>query len=479
MRLSSTNRRGKESGMALIIAVLSLMTLSALAAAIVLLSQTEIWTSSNYRNLAQARYVAEAGAQQAANWLAHTYAAPASWSTVNTSSSFPVTDNGSPPKAIALTADGTTGNYPPDSTVQTAFNTALNGQSVPGVSNSAYQVKAALLSLNTSSTPPLMLWEITSTGTIDNKVRKAQVQVVERIERPMGNSIPMFAAYATYTGCSALSFAGAVTTDSFNSANGSYAATHTNSNANLGASGSLNAAGSVTVHGQFDSLLPASSGACPSHSYNYAGSATIDNGAVQLTTAPNYPTPALPSGPTSASESVGAGSPSCAAFPAGTCTASGGNITLAPGNYNALSGAGSGNIYLNAGTYNIYSISFAGSYQLVVNSGPVIINFAAPSNPVSAAGSWFSNPGGAPTNLRINYGGTGSISVAGSSGQYAFIDAPLATVSMAGGMDWYGSVVAYKISGAGGVNFHYDQALGNTFSAPSAYQVTQFRWNKY
>ena len=74
-RTCRTPRR-HENGVALIIAILSVAVISLLAAGVVFSTQTEIWTTSNYRQVTQARYVAEAGAQQAANWIVHNWTPP-------------------------------------------------------------------------------------------------------------------------------------------------------------------------------------------------------------------------------------------------------------------------------------------------------------------------------------------------------------------------------------------------------------------
>ena len=70
-----TNRMPHENGVALILALLVLLVLSTIGAALVFVTQTEIWSSANYRTMLQARYAAEAGAQSAVNWLTYTFTA--------------------------------------------------------------------------------------------------------------------------------------------------------------------------------------------------------------------------------------------------------------------------------------------------------------------------------------------------------------------------------------------------------------------
>ena len=55
-----------------------MLVLSTLGAGLIFVTQTEIWSSANYRTMLQARYAAEAGAQCAVNWLSYTYTPPTS-----------------------------------------------------------------------------------------------------------------------------------------------------------------------------------------------------------------------------------------------------------------------------------------------------------------------------------------------------------------------------------------------------------------
>src|SRR5713226_10178176 len=74
--LGSKNRglmnRTKERGVALILALILLLVLSVMAVSLMFLSQTETWSSLNYRLMSQARGGAEAGVNAAANFLMST-----------------------------------------------------------------------------------------------------------------------------------------------------------------------------------------------------------------------------------------------------------------------------------------------------------------------------------------------------------------------------------------------------------------------
>ena len=66
-----------EKGIALVLSLFLLSAMSVIAASLMFLSQTETYSSMNYRLMSQARYGAESGIQRAANHLLYTYVAPA------------------------------------------------------------------------------------------------------------------------------------------------------------------------------------------------------------------------------------------------------------------------------------------------------------------------------------------------------------------------------------------------------------------
>src|SRR5262249_9328027 len=150
-----------ESGIAIIVALLVLLILSVMAAGVMFNTQTEIWTSSNFRSVTQARYVAEAGAQQAGNWLMNTYAVPNfaadnKWN-LNV---FPVTYNGNP--VVFSSVPGVTATYGGiDSTSNTSFNSAFSSISSPftGIKGSAsFSVAVQLLAAETLGSGTILRW---------------------------------------------------------------------------------------------------------------------------------------------------------------------------------------------------------------------------------------------------------------------------------------------------------------------------------
>src|SRR5260370_39425845 len=120
-----TTKRTKEKGSALIFALVLVLVLSVMGSSLMFLSQSETWSSMNYRMMSQARYGAESGLSVAADYFVNTYASPTatgadSLASYNTSVS-PVTYNGQP---VVLSSVSGQSNYPLGSVV-TAFRTAL------------------------------------------------------------------------------------------------------------------------------------------------------------------------------------------------------------------------------------------------------------------------------------------------------------------------------------------------------------------
>ena len=65
----TTMHKPSERGIALILTLFLMSALSVLAASLMFLSQTETYSSMNYKMMSQARYAAESGVQKAANFL--------------------------------------------------------------------------------------------------------------------------------------------------------------------------------------------------------------------------------------------------------------------------------------------------------------------------------------------------------------------------------------------------------------------------
>lgn len=239
----------------MIIALLTILIVSTLAAGLMFTTQSEIWTTSNYRAVTEARYAAEAGVQRATYFLSSKWAAPAS-PTLSTTATFNLTDlpvsyykSGStscaatpatncvvlaPPSTntsgIAAPIPGITDTYSTiDAAMDTNFNAALNSTTspFPGIAGSPnYTVAAQLLSASYDSQAGwITSWKIISQGSV-NGVRQAKVQVVATVSNKLVTSststsvaVPAFkfGAWANSTACSAIQLSGGSNTESYNS----------------------------------------------------------------------------------------------------------------------------------------------------------------------------------------------------------------------------------------------------------------------
>jgi hypothetical protein len=226
-------------------------------------TQSEIWTTANYRATTQARYVAEAGAQQALNYLQSQLSpnlptADLTNSAKFTLTSMPVTYTPNGNQVILATSNMPTASgmttytdtfaamgtleAAQDASFQTYFtNSASTGSSspflniAPGCSGSGcprFDVALQLLTaVQGTDGNWLTRWKIISEGTLNTlgssgTAGKARVQVVEVVDNitvigsGTGSSSPTYMAgvFATSTGCNAITMSGGQYTNSYNSA---------------------------------------------------------------------------------------------------------------------------------------------------------------------------------------------------------------------------------------------------------------------
>ena len=73
---SVSARASDERGVALIITLFLMAALSALAASLMFLSQTETYSTMNYTMMSQARYAGESGIEKTVNYLLNSYTLP-------------------------------------------------------------------------------------------------------------------------------------------------------------------------------------------------------------------------------------------------------------------------------------------------------------------------------------------------------------------------------------------------------------------
>jgi len=359
-------------------ALLTMLVLSVLAAGLLMVTNTEIGTTANYRLVTQARYAAEAGAQSAANRLMSNNPGPTNTAGLDITT-YPVqlTANNS---AVVLSAiSGVPSNYP-DSTVQNAFSSALGSQSMAGLTNVKYSATATLLSM----TPVggfggqyLQTWQIISQSNIIG-FSNAQVQVTETIQRIVGFVPYNNAIFATGNTCDSVILSNGASTNSFDSSAGTYGATVQSSDGNVATNGNLNISGESThVRGN---LASPNSGSGSCSAGGMTALSTSDGASVTGTVVPSggailYSDPAAPSpAPPTTNQSL-SGSCGSPALP-GCTNVSSNNVAVAPGTYGNLNVSAGTAIHLSAGTYNLNSLVLSGGSPLVVDSGPVTINVA-------------------------------------------------------------------------------------------------------
>ena len=204
-------RNGSQSGVALVLALIILFVLSAMAAGIMSATQTEIWSTANYRTNTQARYIAEAGVQQAVNYLIDNSSAvqatvaliPGDTAHCDTTT-IPVTCNGkmvfvqsssTDPVINIVAPDPITHVTPSNASTYFIAGTGINqfqsrvgdGSSSFGSINSGagghYSVVAQLLSVRPDLGSGLaQSWKLISVGSVPTVAGVSKVQVVETLE---------------------------------------------------------------------------------------------------------------------------------------------------------------------------------------------------------------------------------------------------------------------------------------------------------
>jgi hypothetical protein len=482
-----------ERGMALVIVMFMVLTMSLVVSLLASVSRSETLGSLNYQTVTQTRYAAEAGISAAANYLLNTYVTPTtggadSIAAYDTTRS-PVQWNGND---VVLSSDpGVASNYP-ISAVQDAFLANSSGALAAGQGSANYVATARLMAMRqitdsaTGNLVTLQTWMLTGRGSVDG-IAASSVQVssvLETNDRPMYS----YAAFASNNGCAALSFAGGAHTDSYDSTIANSWNNPTPSGGNVGTNGNLVDAGSAYIDGGL--FTPRTGvGACTSANVTAAtAGATISGGITQLAQPVTYETPPQPSPlppTTSYSFSKNSGCPGGTSF----CTAdSGQGATIHPptasdvvtlGNVSLSGGAV---LHLYPGTYVLNSLSMAGNGTIVIDGGgPVVFKVAGvgQTTPIDFTGGSFSNGTFNPSAMQIVYGGTGNVKLTGGSDSSGLVYAPNASISLSGGGNFYGAVIAGTVTGTGGAAIHYDRHLLTTSTTAGNPVLHQFTWQTY
>jgi hypothetical protein len=488
----------KQKGMALILVIVLLVVVSIMGTSLMFLSQTETWSSANYRLMTQARYGAEAGANTAINYLLNTYVPPATtggdplsnYVTNATgvtfeSDSVGVTYGGN---AVVLHSTTSSANYPASAT-ETAFHNATSGTLTAGNTTVNYSAHATLLSMRqitaygTTTPVTIQTWRVTGDANITG-AQNASVEVTTLVERHI-TPVFTYAAFATNNGCAAMTFGGGGITGSYDdqAVVGGTVTTQA-SGGNVGTNGNLVTSGNpTTINGSLSSPRTGV-GACSANNVTAwtDNQGQVTGGVIELPQPIVYPTPVIPApGSQNLSLSKNSNCPSGVnAIPG--CTASGTDFTLPPGSYGDINVSGQETLHVTTGVYNINSFSEQSAQSsLVIDSGPVIFNVTGNGGGtvVKLTGNSVQNATLNPMNFQIMYAGTGTISLKGQSQASGLLYAPNATFSFAGGGSWYGAVIGASMSDMGGAAIYYDRRLNNAGFTIGNYMQDSFTWKKY
>ena len=486
-------KRSNDEGVALVVVLLLTVALSAIGASLLMLAQTDTYTSMNYRMMSQARYGAESGVLKAVNYLTQTYQTPGYAGDPLANYNYtvsPVTYNGQP---VVLSADPNKASNYPSAAVQAAFSGAAQGTLASGQTVS-YGTYATLMWMREiqeyGATAPRVVqsWQITATGSLAGS-RPATVEVSSLLERHIASAYS-FGVFATKVACGALDFGGNSEHDSYDSSAITYSGgvpVTQNSGSRVGTNGNLSVGGHATVYGTL-STPRVGVGNCNNGAINamtQTGQATVTDGLIQLPQGLVYPTPAPPSPTPPTTNTTWSGTCADMGLSAPTCTGSSGNLTLDPlggtvtfGNINMNAGA---TIHLKAGNYNMNSIKLNGNSNLVIETGPVFVNVAGTgqTTPIDLTGGTVANGTYDPTNFHMIYGGTGAVKFNGGAATAMLVYAPNADVTVNGGGSVYGSIVASTVKDTGGAQFHYDRRGQNDFFVAGNFMMSSFTWRKY
>jgi putative adhesin/type IV pilus assembly PilX-like protein len=507
-----------EAGVALILAMLVILVLTVLASSIIFVTQSQVWTSFNYRLVTQCRYGAEGGVHQTMNWMQNVYVPPTFVSPATPFPGFDITQD--PVKCtdascavnggdVVLAGDNSF-NYPdPFGTIKPAYKAALYQRPVDPISNLTYTTSAKLMAMTPLqgafpglTTQAIQIWQVTSVGTYTGAVRNAQVQLVVTYQR-MLVSAAANALYGTSTACPSLILNGTGSlTDSYNSSlPGPPPQGVLTSGGNVGTNGGMTLSGGAAVDGNFsysptDPCLP-----------NPVIGPGLTGSLVALPVQLPYPTPPPPNPlpPVGGQKIDNKGCDSQSGSPAPDLSAAGSGCLsvsatpqvetlaginpptgplLGPALYGDLAFSNSANtIQFTGGTYNINSLSLGSGVTLQITGCPVILNVAGTGVPPSQA--VFDTSSGtvansfAPSCFQIVYGGTGLMKLAGGAATAGVVYAPNASITLSGGGTWDGSIVGNNVTVSGGTSINYDRALGSAFYIAGNYVPMGFNWSSF
>lgn len=521
-------KRSNQKGAALIFATIFALVLTIMGASLMFLSQSETWSSLNYRLMTESRYGAEAGLHAAANYLMNNYVPPSDSGTDLLASYnyaiSPVTAGGTP-VVLGTTMNGLSSNYPVSGT-QNGFTTAGSSYVSAGNNTINYSTNAELLSMrkvrhcNTDLTLTAQLWKLTSHGDITG-VRNSEVEVSALLE---SHVVPCFnyAGFATGSGCGSISFSGGGTVDSYDSSalalSGGAPVVQTYMG-NLGSNGNVNTASNTVINGTFSSPDTGVGGCAAGNVDALSGNtaavtgcaASATNcvpapGTVRLPASVTYPLPTIPSTTPNPTGSANGGD---ILTPCISNCPHNGNGNGPTGSYGDISVSGNSSQIVHftpgvvggvcvPGVYYVNSISLSGSASIQVDPcpgtgpgslpyvpavyQPVMINIVGQnqSTVLDLGGNGISNPNFDASLVQIQYNGTGAINIHGNGASSGVIYAPNAPVTLSGNGTIYGSVIGASLQANGTpVAIHYDRNLQNNLVTVGNWTMDTFTWSKF
>ena len=476
-----------DKGMALIAVLIMMGVLSVIASSLIFVSQSETWSSQNYRLMSEARYGAESAVHRAANHLLYSYVPPdtaAMASGAYDRTVTPVRRNGAQVQLGTAGATNCVSNYAVSADVVQFQNAAAGA--LPGEHQVTYDACAVLTSMRELAVFPagtmatIQTWRIIGEASIGGG-RPARTEVAAVLERQVTPTFK-YAAFASHDECDALVWTGGGTTDSYDSS--TYAGgAFDNFGANIGTNGSLTESGASTQIAGSLATPRTGVGNCSTGSvtaWDLNGQGKLLGGVQELPQEVTYPTPVVP-GP-----QVGTlgdfdvpknGAGNYVNLPADVAPAVG------PRTYGDVDV--NGTLHLSSGEpYYFNTLDLSSGGTLRVDPGPVVIYITDTDPgiiPLDLRGGAMTFTGGNydPSMLQIIYAGTAKLRLTGNATGMGLIYAPNATVDMGGNGDFYGSVIAKFVDNSGGAKLHYDRRLGQRPMMLGAWMIDSFSWNRF
>lgn len=322
------------------------------------------------------------------------------------------------------------------------------------------------VSISPLFTVPTIQYTLVALGTRGTSRRSLEVVIVPTVPNPL---FP----YGMF-GDTTITDSGNVFTDGYNSTLGTYASQAINTDAqgllfalnsgNIGSNQNITANGSVSIHGN---ATPGYSDPPGTYSVTANGGIVVTGSTAQATavvstTPPSYNPPIATSG----NFSLGGNN-------SGTIGADGVPTTI---RYSTLSLTAQAQLTFR-GNVVIYvdgDVSQVG--QSVINIAPgATVEFRHGSGNFKLAGGGLVNSTTIPASFLLISSTTGSINLTGNSDFYGAIYAPGAVFNPSGGATIYGAVTASSINIVGGATFHYDEDLENLSGAAPVYRAKAWR----